>query len=213
MRAISLLSVFALALLLSGCAGAPEVSDEVSEEYSGQGLYVVKGTGFEQAYVSRTADLASYQSLIIAPLELDNVDIPTTAMAGTLARDWRMDSERRSGLQKTWAAAMQRAFKGYVLDGKGGEELRVEAEIIRIAPGMAAANTIGMDTVPLGATRDAIEIVAQFRLYDQQQDTLLAVVKDRRTIVSQQLSRTGSVNINTLFNTWASLLHTRVAGR
>ena len=42
---------------------------------------------------------------------------------------------------------------------------------------------------------------------------LLVVIRDSRTMISQAMSRTAPVGVQTMFNSWASLLHTRVSGR
>jgi hypothetical protein len=65
----------------------------------------------------------------------------------------------------------------------------------------------------MGSSQDVVEISMEFRLYNQASGDLLAVIRDSRTMVSVAMSRTAPVGVETMFNSWAALLHTRVSGR
>jgi hypothetical protein len=124
-----------------------------------------------------------------------------------------MTDERRATLQSVWDAAMRRSFSSYAQ--VGGEEpgLRIDAELTRVAPGRPTATTIGGGVQPVGSSQDVIEVFAEFRLYDQPSGELLAVIRDSRTMLSVVMSRTAPAAMQTLFNSWSALLHTRVSGR
>ena len=66
---------------------------------------------------------------------------------------------------------------------------------------------------PVGSTQDVVEISVEFRLLDAADGRLLAVIRDSRTITSVSMSRTAPATVNTLFGSWAALLHTRVTGK
>ena len=198
--------------LLNACT-QPAIKDQVSKEFASEDLYKVENSGFAEAYIRRDAMLSGYRSVDISPLEVSHIDIPTTASAATLMRDWKMTAERERALRTSWAEAMTRAFSGYTLANSGPGVLRISGELIRMAPGRPTATTIGGELQPAGSTRDVIEIWAEFRLYDASDGKLLAVIRDNRTLTSVAMSRTAPVTINLLFGSWAGLLHTRISGR
>lgn len=202
-----------LAIALAACTQAPALDDAPANEFAAQGLHVVSNTGFASAYVLPGANLPAYRKVNIAPLELDNIDIASTPMAGTLRRDWQMTPERKTALQQTWAASMNRFFNAYELGASGDGVLKITAQLLRVAPGRPSATTIGGALQPVGSSQDVIEISAEFRLYDQASGKLLAVVRDSRTMTSVAISRTVGASVRSLFNSWSALLHTRVSGR
>jgi acyl-coenzyme A thioesterase PaaI-like protein len=202
-----------LLLLVAACSQAPTVTSEQAPEFAEEGLHPVSSSGFGSAYVRPGSDLAGYRSVHIGQLQLDRIEIPSTAVAGTLRRDWQMDSERAGALQSVWDSAMRRAFSAYTQVGAEQPGLRVDAEITRVAPGRPTATTIGGGVQPVGSSQDVVEVYVEFRLYNQESGDLLAVIRDSRTMLSVAMSRTAPAAIQTLFNSWAALLHTRISGR
>jgi hypothetical protein len=207
------LLVFALLASMTACAGPPVVQEQPSSEFSAEGLHPVSSSGFAAAYVRPDAKLSSYRIVNIETLELDNIDVSRIAVAGTLRRNWQMTPEREAALQQVWARAMDRSFSGYQRASSGDNTLRISASMIRVAPGRPTATTVGRDLQPMGSSQDVVEISMEFRLYNQASGELLAVIRDSRTMVSVAMSRTAPVGVETMFNSWAALLHTRVSGR
>ncbi len=202
-----------LLLCLSGACAQPALKDQPSAEFGSAALYPVRSSGFAEAYVRRDARLASYRAVDIAPLDVADVDIPSTLIAGTLRRNWLMTPEREAGLQAMWAEAMDRAFRSYSRGASASGVLRITARLTRIAPGRPTATTIGADLQPMTSSQDVVEVSAEFRLYNAADGGLLGVIRDSRTITAVAMSRTAPVTMTTLFNSWAALLHTRVSGR
>jgi hypothetical protein len=199
--------------LLTACAPVPSMQAEVADEFSSQGLHLVTASGFAAAYIRPGADLPAYRTVNIATLELENIDISSTPMGGTLRRDWQITAERQTALRTAWSTAMSRFFGAYEMSSSGEKILRITSELTRIAPGRPSATTIGGGLQSAGSSRDVIEVSAEFRLYDQDTGSLLAVIRDSRTMTSVAISRTAGASVQTLFNSWAALLHTRVSGR
>lgn len=202
-----------LAVFLAACAPAPTIKNETSSEFSLEGLHPVSSSGFTSAYVLPGANLPQYRAVNVRDMELDNIEISETPMATTLRRNWQMTPERAESLQQVWSQSMARAFSSYTMVEQGEDGLGITAEITRVAPGRPTATTIGGGVQPPGSTQDVIEIFVEFRLYDQRDDKLLAVIRDSRTMLSIAMSRTAPAAIQTMFNSWAALLHTRVSGR
>jgi hypothetical protein len=212
-RRVAMVAVFCAQLVVTGCSQAPTVTPEPAQEFAEQGLHPVSSSGFASAYVLPGANLPAYREIHVAPLELGNIEVPGTAVATTLRRDWQMTDERATGLQSVWDDAMGSAFSAYTRVGMNEPGLRVAAEITRVAPGRPTATTIGGGVQPVGSSQDVVEVFAEFRLYDQAEGELLAVIRDSRTMLSIAMSRTAPAAIRTMFNSWAALLHTRVSGR
>jgi hypothetical protein len=205
-----------LLLLVLGLATActtPVMEDKASGEFAAQGLYPIRHSGFAEAFARRDAGLASYRVVDIQPLGVSDIDIPSTLVAGTLRRDWEMTPERQLAMQEGWSAAMDRPFSGYGRATGGEGVLVIAATLTRIAPGLPTATTIGGGLSPAASSRDVIEISAEFRLLDGQNGSLLAVIRDSRTMTSVAMSRTAPAAVRTLLNSWAALLHTRISGR
>ena len=206
--------IFTLALvsMIAGCS-QPTLEAQPSNEFGSADLYPVKSSGFAHAYVRRDAELSRYTAVDIQPLDASSVEIPQTAVAGTLRRDWLMTPQREAALQKTWAEAMKGAFSAYKQAGSGENVLRITAQLTRIAPGRPTATTVGGALEPLGGSQDVVEIWMEFRLYDAGDDQLLAVIRDNRTMTAMAMSRTSPIGVVTMFRSWAALLHTRVSGK
>lgn len=202
-----------LLAVLCACAPAPTIKSEAAPEFASEGLHPVSSSGFNSAYALPDVNLPGYQAVNILPLKLDNVQISQTPVATTLRRNWQMTPERISVLQETWDGAMTRAFRSYQRVGEDDAGLAISAEIVRIAPGRPTATTIGGGVQPVGSTQDVIEVFMEFRLYDQPGGELVAVIRDSRTMLSIAMSRTAPAAIQTMFNSWAALLHTRISGR
>jgi hypothetical protein len=208
-----LLAALMLLLVIAACAQAPAVQEQPSAEFAAEGLHPVTSSGFATAYARPDAKLSSYRIVNIETLESGNIDVSRTAVSGTLRRDWQMTPDREAALQQVWARAMDRAFRDYQRASSGENTLRISARITGIAPGRPTATTVGGGIAPVGSSQDVVEISMEFRLYNQASGDLLAVIRDSRTMASVAMSRTAPVGVETMFNSWSALLHTRVSGR
>lgn len=201
----------ALLSLLSACS-TPVIEEKAGGEFAAQGLYPIKYSGFAEAYGRPDAGLAGYTKVDIQPLGVSDVDIPDTLIAGTLKRDWEMTPQRQAAFQAIWKKAMDKAFSRYEQAPGGAGVLRIDAKLIRMAPGRPTATTIGA-VQSVGTSRDVVEIWAEFRLVDAGNGQLLAVIRDNRTVTSAAMSRTAPITMTLLLDSWAALLHTRVSGK
>lgn len=199
-----------LALLSVACA-SPKVGDTAAIEFAGQDLHPVRSSGFESAYVHPQAELASYKSIDITPLDVASLEITQTTVPGTNRRDWVMSPEREQRLTEAWQSATDRTFSDY--QGQDSRVLKLTAQLTQLRPGRSAGTIVGTSGAPVRGTGDTVDVSAEFRIYDRASDQLLAVIRDRQTIASLQWSRAEGVDMVNLFNSWAGLLHTRISGR
>jgi hypothetical protein len=204
-------SVFLL-LFASACS-TPAIDSKVSAEFAAEGLYPVQNSGFAEAYALPDARLANYRAVDIQVLDVSNVDISNTLIAGTTKRDWAMTPERQAVLQKDWAKATEREFSSYTRTSSGDGVLGIAARLTRMAPGRPTAATLGGEMQPPGSSRDVVEVWVEFRLYDGSDGSLVALIRDNRTMTSISMSRTFPVMMSNMLSSWASLLHTRISGK
>jgi len=205
-------ALLALSLIVA-CSSPPALEQQPAGEFAAQGLHPVTRSGFAEAYARPGTKLSSYNAVAIATLSTSAIETGQTTVGGTLRRDWQMNPERELALQQVWASAMQRAFNSYDQSGEGEMVLEIKAAITRVAPGRPTATTIGGGMQPMASSQDVVEIFMEFRFYDKASSELLVVIRDSRTMISQAMSRTAPVGVQTMFNSWAALLHTRVSGR
>jgi hypothetical protein len=206
------LALLALPLIVA-CSSGPALEQQPTGEFAAQGLHPVTRSGFAQAYAKPDTQLTRYSGVAIATLSTSAIETGHTTVDGTLRRDWQMNPERELALQQVWASAMQRAFNSYDQSGDGAMVLEIKAAITRVAPSRPTAATIGGGIQSMASSQDVVEIFMEFRLYDKASSELLVIIRDSRTMISQAMSRTAPAGIQTMFNSWAALLHTRVSGR
>ncbi len=198
-------------LALLGACSTPEIKDNVAPEFVAENLHPVRNTGFENAYVLPGADLPGFASVTFLPMTSADVEIPQTTVSGTTRRDWQMTPEKEQKLATAWSEATGRAFADYPVEGSGA--LRISAELVRVASRRTASSAGAGAGAGYQSTGDVVEISVEFRISDDDSGQLLAVVRDRRNVASLQWGRAAGVDLVNLFNSWASLLHTRVSGR
>lgn len=209
-RVVRIITLLALSAVVAACT-TPSMEDQPSSEFGAANLYSVNNSGFEQAFVSRDAQLSSYRDIQIESMKvMTDIQMPTTAMSGNMRGDLMMTPEREANLRELWATAMDRAFSAYDRSGAGKQVLRIEAQLTGVAHGLRTTTTIGGRLQP---NADALDISADFRLYNAASGQLLAVIRDTRSITAGALSRTAPISMTELFNSWAALLHTRVSGK
>ena len=203
--------VTALTLILLAACTTPTMQDQPSTEFAPAELYPVTNTGFAEAFVARDARLSGYRRLHVLPLDTAAIDIPQTLVMGTTRGDWLMTPEREQALQQAWAEAMDEAFSSYQRATTGAGVLRIAAKITRIEPGRPTTTTIGGGLAG-DSSRDVVEVSIEIRLYAQDSDALLAVIRDSRTMTAVAMARTAPVGIVEMFRSWTALLHTRITG-
>lgn len=208
--------VFATALvaLISACS-SPTVKEEAAPEFAAEGLHAVKSSGFAEAFVLPSAELSSYRSVNIEPLELSGLEVTNTSVQGTVRRNWELTPEQEQSLAQAWGERMDRAFGDYDLEGTGDKVLRISSALTKVQPGTGSIGTRGVagGQQQPGVSGDIVDISGEFRLYDQGSGDLLAVIRDTRRISGQQWPRNATADISSLFASWSGLLHSRVAGR
>jgi hypothetical protein len=209
---VKCVAVLALGAILVGC-GQPTVKEQPDQEFATEGLHQVSSSGFERAYARPDAQLSKYETVDIKDMEVADVEITQTAVAGTVRANWLMTPERAQTLQQLWRTATDRAFSSYERSSEGDLVLRIESALTRITPGRSSGTTTTVGGQMVAGSADSVDVSAEFRLFDNASDTLLAVIRDRRTLPSLQWTRAAGVDMANQFGSWAGLLETRISGR
>ena len=210
MTALTRLLPASLILLLAACT-SPSLEEGVASEFSEEGLAAVRNSGFEEAFVPPGAQLPGYAEVTFPPMDFSRLQVTQTTVSGTTRGQWQMTPEREQGLRQSWEAATSRAFGDYPR-GEGGE-LRIESSLVQVAPGRGTSSATSAAGTPMHGTSDVVNLSVEFRIFNNANDQLLAVIRDRRSIASLQWNRAAGADTVNLFNSWAALLHTRVSGR
>jgi len=147
------------------------------------------------------------------PLQSANAKVTNTVVSGTTRQDWQITPTRETNLVNAWAAATDRAFARYQKGDSGEQVLRITAEITRVTPGRTSGTTTAGAGKPVMGSAESVDIEAEFRLYDQASDKLLAVIRDRRTISILLWTQAEGAEMGMLFNSWAGSLQHRISGK
>jgi hypothetical protein len=209
---IKRVAALALSAALVGC-GQPTIREQPAEEFAAEGLHQVSSSGFERAYARPDTQLSKYEAVDIKDMAVADVEITQTAVAGTVRANWLMTPERAQHLQQLWREATDRAFSSYERRSAGDLVLRIESALTRITPGRSSGTTTTVGGQRVAGSADSVDISAEFRLYDNATDTLLAVIRDRRTLPGLQWTRAAGMDMSNQFGSWAGLLETRISGR
>jgi hypothetical protein len=206
------IAALALGTTLAGCS-QPAIREQPDQEFVAEGLHRVSSSGFERAYARPDAELSKYDTVDIRDLQVADVVVTQTAVAGTVRADWMMTPEREQNLQQLWRQATDNAFSDYRRSATGDPVLRLESALTQITPGRSSGTASTAGGIMVAGSTDSVDVSAEFRLYDGASNTLLAVIRDRRTLPGLQWTRSAGTDMSNQFSRWAGLLQTRISGR
>jgi hypothetical protein len=211
MRPVLLSALLLSIALLAGC-GTPSFEDTPSTEFGDAQLYPVRGTGFNEVYASRDANLSSYEQIHAETLGLSDVRFSGPMLSGTSSSQWQITEPRGETLENAWRDAIDLAFKDYQQVDKGDKVLRIDAELLEVQ--RRNATITGTSATGLQSNRrDSVTIVVEIRLYDLASGNLLSVIRDRRDRHTDEWTRGSGQHMVNLFNSWTALLQARISGR
>lgn len=215
-----------LALLLTACAGTPEVQTGPDAEVIGDNLHRVDNSRAALAYVDPAVDFSRFSKVLVEPLGVDNIEIiqPDTGGAMTRRGNWALNDDDRVALQDMYRKAMvtQLQERGHfpVVDQPGDDVLVIAAMITAIAPSAARDDARSR---PAGRTyvitEGAGSIAVAVGFADSETGEILALVKDSRSTSNNwglNNSVTNRADVQRMFNSWATQIDSslaRVTGR
>ena len=186
-----LTATLAGALLVTGCAGTPQVQTGADAEVIGNNLHRVDNSRADIAYIDPAADFSRYSRVQVEPLGVNNIEIIQPDDRGSVTRrvDWELNDKDRRALQEMYRSAMVKQLqeKGHfpVVDEPGDDVLMISAMITAIAPNAAKddarSRTAGRSYV---ITEGAGAIAVAVGFADSETGEILALVKDSRATTS-----------------------------
>jgi hypothetical protein len=197
--------------MLTGCS-TPTFEESPSREFADAQLYAVTGTGFSEVYARRDAGLAAYSRVHAEDLDLSDVRFSGPILAGTTAGQWQISDQRGATLEDAWRSAIDLAFKDYEQVEEGDKVLRITSKLVAVQRRNATITGTSA-TGTQSNRRDSITVNIEIRLYDLASGDLLSVIRDTRDRHTDEWTRASGQHMVNLFNTWASLLQARIAGR
>jgi hypothetical protein len=208
-----LTATLAGALLVTGCAGTPQVQTGADAEVIGNNLHRVDNSRADIAYIDPAADFSRYSRVQVEPLGVNNIEIIQPDDRGSVTRrvDWELNDKDRRALQEMYRSAMVKQLqeKGHfpVVDEPGDDVLMISAMITAIAPNAAKddahSRTAGRSYV---ITEGAGAIAVAVGFADSETGEILALVKDSRATTSNwglNNSVTNRADVQRMFNSWA----------
>lgn len=205
-------SLLLLATLLTACS-SPTLKDEPSGEFADQGLHEVRNSGFEWAWARPQANLPAYRVLDIVDMDLAGTEFSRAMPSGTVRAQWQTSPRLERDLQQLWRDITGRVFSDYDLSADGDRVLRVKAALTRVAAWRTSSTSNTAPGRSGGVSAESVRVTAEFTLYDVASGDLLAVIRDQRVIGLKEWTRGAGQGLNSSFNSWAALLHTRISGR
>ena len=215
------LATLSISLLLGACAGEPTIqTGEDAETIMGGSLNKVDNARADLAYVDPIADFGRYTRAMIAPLDVDNIEIhesrTSTSMINRYNQEWELNDSDKESLRSAFMEIMEEEItKGEAFeltDEDGDDVIRIEAMITAIAPSAPKDDAMSRGTGRSRVfTQGAGGMSISITFADGDSGEVLAIVKDTRTTqnsnwgVNNRVTNMSDVRRN--FRTWATRIH------
>lgn len=199
--------------LVAACSGTPEIQTGEDAEVIGGNLHRVDNTRADLAYIDPAADFSRYDSVMLMPLGVDNIEViqPDTRGSVTHRRNWELTDGDKEMLQQIYRDAMVKQLqdKGHfpVVSEPGDNVLQIAAMITAIAPSAAKDDNLSRPTgrsYVITEGSGAIAVAVAFG--DSETGEVLALVKDSRASSNHwglNNSVTNRADVQRTFSNWA----------
>jgi hypothetical protein len=207
-------------LFLIACASPePTVQTGSDAEVIAGNLHRVDNSWAASAFKDPDADFSKYNSVMLDPLNMDNVEIVQPRGSSATSRNtWELTDSDRQTLQKQYREVFTRELQETgdytVTDTAAADVLRISAALTGIAPAAARDDSRSR---PTGRTRVYTEgagsMAIGFVFSDSTSSKTLAVVKDSRSGTPMWGSNnrvTNMSDVRTIFGHWARAIRARL---
>ena len=210
--------VIASSVLMVACAQQPSVQSGSDAEKLGDNLYKIDNAKVKEAYVDPDADFSAYTKIILAPLDLENVNIIQPSKGSFNHKEWTLEERDKDTLSERYQAIMVKYLQedkpdnpGYQIVTEAGEGvLVVSASIIALAPSApkddGRSRSIGRSYV---FTQSAGTMTIGLLVSDAQTGKSLITAADKRSgwgNYSRNNRATNLADVNLVFGNWANKL-------
>lgn len=212
-------TTIAVAAALGACSSPPSIqTGEDADTIMDGRLARVDNSRSSLAYVDPNGDYGRFSKVLVAPLDLDNVEIVqpnnNTSVINRFNTEWELTDEDTAKLQDQFQEAMAKAFgnNSFALTEEGGKDVvRVDAMITRIAPSAPRDDVTTRGTRSIVLTEGAGSMSISMVLSDGYSGEVLAIIKDAQTSGSTNIwsinnSVTNMAEVRRIFNIWGNRL-------
>lgn len=212
MKATLFLSL-AAGLFLAACQGTPTVQTGSAAEVVDSTLHRVNHSSLDKTYVNPATDFSQYSAVLIAPLDLDNVEIiqPTPSVRLPGNPKWQLTDRDKQDMREAYRKAIEEKLAAsgrYTLTSDPGEGvLCIHASMKRLAPN---APKDDFDSRPAARTRiiteGAGDATIVFEFLDTQSGETVARAEDKwsdSSVWRINNSVTTRAEMQRMFRSWA----------
>ncbi|NQY03673.1 MAG: DUF3313 family protein [Halieaceae bacterium] len=210
-----LIAAAAVTVMTACSSTEPTVQTGDDAEVIMGNLHKVDNSRTDLAYVDPEANFGKYNSVLVQPLGVDNVEIrqPNNSYSAVGNRTWELTDKDKENLRKSFAESMGKQMEkcGYpVVTEAGDDVLQVAAMITGIAPAAAkddnSSRAVGRTRV---YTEGAGAMAVAVMFGDSETGEVLAMIKDTRQSNSAgnwglNNSVSNMADVRRFFNGWAN---------
>lgn len=202
------------AIFLAACQTTPDVQMGADAEIVDGNLHRVSHSSLDKTYVNPASDIGQYRTLLIKPLDLDNVTIVqpenTTHIPGN--PKWKLTEQDKKDMREAYRKAIEEelgADNHYTLTTEPGDGvLAIQASMKRLAPN---APKDDFESRPSARTRilseGAGDATITFEFQDSQTGETVARIEDKWSDSSMwrvNNSVTNRAEMQRMFRSWAT---------
>lgn len=211
--------VISCVFLIACASPEPTVQKGPDAEIIAGNLHRVDNTRAAIAFKDPNADFSQYNSILLDPLNMDNVEIvQPRGSSATNRSTWELNDNDKQTLQQQFREVFTRELQETgdytVTTTPGANVLRITAALTGIAPAAARDDARSR---PTGRTRVYTEgagsMAIAFVFSDSTSSEALAVVKDSRSGTPMWGSNnrvTNMSDVRTIFGHWARAIRARL---
>ena len=210
--------LFSSVLLLSACSQTAVIQQGENAEVIGDNLHKVDNSGVKSAYVDPDVDFSQYRKVVIAPLDMSQVEIIQPSQSRSYSK-WELTDKDRKAFADSYMSQMNKHLvekssgEPYqIVDQPGDGVLVISAAVLAIAPSapkddISSRGYSGRSRVfSEGAGAMSIAVLVT----DGKTEKQLIEFVDNRESLSGVMRRNNSVtnlfDVNYLFSFWARKL-------
>jgi hypothetical protein len=205
-------------LLVTACATTKPHERKAQAKAEAAGLTAQASTNFDGTFVAPGTSFAPYKKLIVAQLDMDNVEILQPSSRSISEAPWRLSTRDKQYYQERYTEAL---INNLVADGSyatamdaGADVLRVEARVLQIAPLASKDDTEGRPNIMKVYSEGFGTMTLEITLFDSLSGKVLAIITDKRDLGKIWEENNRAMNnqkVRLAFNAWLYKLRTELA--
>jgi hypothetical protein len=216
-RVFKLVVVSLCALLATGCAMNKPHERKAQAKAEAAGLTALAQPSFDGTFVAPGTSLAPYKKLLVAQLDMDNVEILQPSSRTISEAPWKLNARDKQYYQERYTEAL---INNLVADGSystamdsAADVLRIEARVLQIAPLASKDDSEGRPNIMKVYSEGFGTMTLEISLYDSLSGKVLAIITDKRDLGKIWEENNRAMNnqkVRLAFNAWLYKLRTEL---